>query len=118
MELSNTYRKGQERMMSTLSKLSSAAHSITPHMSDATSGIVNKLGIASVVTGGTNAIVTKAIETQNPTWLTVSNSVAMLSIVGSIMFIVKLSTDIYFARKKDKREQQEHDRKNANPAKK
>jgi hypothetical protein len=112
MELSNTYRKGQERMMSILGKLSNAAHSITPHMSDATSGIVNKLGIASVVTGGTNAIVTKAIETQDPTWLTVSNSVAMLSIVGSIMFIVKLSTDIYFARKKDKREQQEHDKKN------
>jgi hypothetical protein len=112
MELSNTYRKGQERMMSILGKLGNAAHSITPHMSDATSGIVNKLGIASVVTGGTNAIVAKAIETQDPTWLTVSNSVAMLSIVGSIMFIVKLSTDIYFARKKDKREQQEHDKKN------
>jgi hypothetical protein len=43
--------------------------------------------------------------------MTVSNAVAILSIVGSTMFIIKLAVDIYFARKKDKREQQEHDSK-------
>ena len=118
MGLTDTYKEGKERMMSILGKLNNAAHSIIPHMSDATSGILNKLGIASVVTGGTNAIVTTAIQTQDPTWLTVSNSVAIFSIVGSAMFIIKLAADIYFASKKDQREQQEHDRKNGNNTKK
>jgi len=99
-------------MMNTLGKLSNVLHSVTPHMRDATSGIIDKLGLVSVVTGGTNAIVTTAIETQSATWLTVSNSVAIFSIVGSAMFIVKLAADIYFARKKDKREQEAHDKKN------
>ena len=98
-------------MMSILGKLNNALHTITPHLSDATNGLVNKLGIVSVVTGGTNAIVTTAIETQNQTWLTVSNSVAIFSIVGSVMFIIKLGVDIYFARRKDKREQEEHDKR-------
>jgi hypothetical protein len=100
-------------MMSILSKLGSGIHTITPHMSEATSGIINKLGIASVVTGGTNAIVTNAIVTNDPTWLTISNAVGLLSIVGSSMFIIKICVDIYFARKKDKREEKEQDRKDS-----
>ena len=105
-------------MMNTLERLNNVLHAITPHMSDATSGLMNKIGLASVVTGGTNAIVTTAIETQNPTWLTISNAVAIVSIVGSIMFVIKLGADIYFAHRKDKREQlelklkvQEHNKK-------
>ena len=114
MQLTNIYRNGQEKMMSTLGKLNNVLHAITPHMSDATSGLINKVGIVSVVTGGTNAIVTTAIESQDPTWLTVSNSVAIFSIVGSAMFIVKLAADIYFARKKDQREQEAHEKNNQN----
>jgi len=86
------------------SKLNGVIQQITPHLSEATSGIINKLGIASVVTGGTNAIVTTALVTKDPTWLTVSNAVAIVSIVGSIVFIVKLITDFWYARKRDKRE--------------
>jgi membrane-bound ClpP family serine protease len=98
-------------MMNILSKLSSGLHSITPHMNEATSGIINKLGIASVVTGGTSALTSTAIVSRDPTWMTVSNAVAILSIVGSTMFIIKLAVDIYFARKKDKREEAEQKRK-------
>ena len=111
MQHTDTSKNESEKMMSILGKLNNALHTITPHLSDATSGIINKLGIVSVVTGGTNAIVTTAIETQNETWLTVSNSVAIFSIVGSVMFIIKLGVDIYFARRKDKREQEEHDKR-------
>lgn len=96
-------------MTNMLGKLNSAIHLITPHISDATSGVVNKIGIASVVTGGTNALVTTAIETQDPTWLTISNAVAIVSIAGSIVFMIKLSADFYFAWKKDKREQEAHE---------
>jgi hypothetical protein len=99
-------------MMSILSKLSVNLHSITPHINEATNGIINKLGIASVVTGGTSAITSTAIVSNDPTWLTVSNAVAILSIVGSSMFIIKLGVDIYFARKKDKREEAEQKRNN------
>ena len=97
--------------MSILNRLGVNLHSITPHISEATSGIINKLGIASVVTGGTNAIVTTAIVTKDPTWMTISNVVALLSIVGSTMFIIKLGVDIFYARKKDRREEKEQDRK-------
>ena len=111
MQHTDTSKNESEKMMSILGKLNNSLHTITPHLSDATNGLVNKLGIVSVVTGGTNAIVTTAIETQNETWLTVSNSVAIFSIVGSVMFIIKLGVDIYFARRKDKREQEEHDKR-------
>ena len=97
-------------MMSTLGRLNSVIHSITPHMSDATSGVMNKIGVVSLATGGTNAIVTTAIESQNEAWLTVSNAVAIVSIIGSIMFMIKLSADFYYARRKDKREQELHDK--------
>ena len=90
-----------------LLRLNNVLHSITPHLNDATNGLMNKVGLASVVTGGTNAIVTTAIETQNPTWMTISNAVAVVSIVGSVMFVIKLCADIYFAHRKDKREQLE-----------
>jgi hypothetical protein len=33
-----------------------------------------------------------------------------VSAVGGLMFIVKIIVDIYYARKKDKREQELHDR--------
>jgi hypothetical protein len=104
-------------MMNMLGRLNAVTHQITPHLSDATSGILNKIGIVSLATGGTNAIVTTAIETQNQTWLTISDTVAIISIIGSIVFITKLCVDIFYARKKDSREQKEHNRKmnNDNP---
>jgi hypothetical protein len=79
-------------------------------LSESSSGIINKIGIVSLTTGGTNAIVTNAIETQNETWLSISDAVAVVSIIGSIVFIIKLSADFYYARRKDKREQELHDR--------
>ena len=82
---------------------------------DATTGAINKLGIASVVTGLSNPIVNNAIENHSEAWLTISNAVAIFSIVGSGMFIIKICVDIYFARKKDKREQERHDIDNSAP---
>lgn len=87
-----------------LSKLSDVIHSITPYISDATSGVLNKIGITSLAATVSNAVVTKAIESQNETWLTISNSVAVVSIIGSIMFIVKLAYAVYFDRLRNKRE--------------
>ena len=113
MPQSSIYNGVQEKMMNTLGKLNNAIQSITPHISEATSGILNKIGVVSLATGGTNAIVTTAIESQNATWLTVSNAVAIVSIVGSIMFIVKLSVELYYARRADKREQESHDKRMA-----
>ena len=110
MAHSNTYKNAQERIKNMPARLSNVLHAIMPHLNDSMNGVINKIGIVSVVTGGTNAVVTTALETQDPTWLTISNSVAIFSIVGSVMFIIKLCVDIYFARRKDKREQEDHDR--------
>ena len=104
MQLTKIYYGAKGKMMNMLGKLNNAVHSITPHLSEATNGLINKVGIASVATGGTNAIVTTAIETQSETWLTVSNTVAVVSIIGSIMFIIKLAADVYYSRRRDARE--------------
>jgi hypothetical protein len=93
-----------------LHKLGGAPQQFMMSLSESSSGIINKIGIASLTTGGTNAIVTTALETQNETWLSISDTVAIVSIVGSIVFIIKLSADFYYARRKDKREQELHDR--------
>ena len=110
MQLTNIYRNGHAKMMNTVDKLNSAIQQIIPHLSESTSGIINKIGIVSLTTGGTNAIVTTAIETQNETWLSISDTVAIVSIIGSLVFIVKLSADFYYARRKDHREQELHDK--------
>jgi hypothetical protein len=98
-------------MMSILSKLSVNLQSITPHISEATNGIIAKLGLASVATGGTSAIVTKAVVTQDAAWISLSDAVAIASVVGSIMFVVNVTANVYFARKKDRREEAEQKRK-------
>jgi hypothetical protein len=91
-------------------KLITAMNYLGMHIAEASSGIINKIGIVSVGSGLTNTAVTAVIEPQNQTWLTVSTAVAILSIVGSTMFIIKIVVDIYYARKKDRREQDLHDR--------
>jgi hypothetical protein len=96
--------------VSILEKLGDVPHQLMISLSESSSGIINKIGIVSLTTGGTNAIVTNAIETQNETWLSISDAVAVVSIIGSIVFIIKLSADFYYARRKDKREQELHDR--------
>ena len=115
MAHSNTCKNGQGKINNMLVKLNSVLHEIMPHMNDATSGIINKVGLVSIVTGGTNAVVTTAIETQDPTWLTVSSLTGVLSAIGAGVFIinviVRAGAYLYFARRKDKREQEEHDRK-------
>ena len=110
MQLTNIYKNGREKMMSTANKLSGAIQQIMPHLSESTNGIINKIGIVSLTTGGTNAIVTQAIETQSETWLSISDAVAIVSIIGSLVFIIKLSADFYYARRKDQREQAIHDK--------
>ena len=98
-----------------LVKLNNAIHVITPHLSDSMSGIINKVGLVSIVTGGTNAVVTTALETQDPTWLTVSSLTGLLSAIGAGVFIinviVRAGAYLYFARRKDQREQEEHEKK-------
>ena len=110
MQLTSTFKNGSAKMTSIAEKLSAAAHQLMMSLSESSSGIINKIGIVSLTTGGTNAIVTNAIETQNETWLSISDAVAVVSIIGSIVFIIKLSADFYYARRKDKREQELHDR--------
>jgi hypothetical protein len=118
MQLTNIYKNGKEKMMSIANKLSGVLQQIIPHLSESTSGVIGKIGIVSLTTGGTNAIVTKAINTQNETWLSISDAVAIVSIIGSLAFIAKLASDFYYARRKDQREQEAHDQKmnNDNPA--
>ena len=98
-------------MMSILSKLNSGLHTIMPSINEAMNGMIAKLGLASVATGGTSVIVTQAAVTQDSAWISLSDVVAIASVVGSIMFVVNVSANVYFARKKDKREEEDQKRK-------
>ena len=121
MQHTNTFKDGYAKMMSIVDKLNSALHQIIPHLSESTSGIINKIGIVSLTTGGTNAVVTRAIETQNETWLSISDAVAIVSIVGSLVFMAnifynfyslrrKTKCDLYYAERDDRRKQEAHDK--------
>ena len=121
MQLTNIYKNGHAKMMNTADKLNNAIQQIIPHLSESTSGIINKIGIVSLTTGGTNAIVTTAIETQNETWLSISDAVAIVSIVGSLVFMAnifynfyslrrKTKCDLYYAERDDRRKQEAHDK--------
>jgi len=121
MQLTNTYKNGKEQMMSIVGKLNSAIQPIIPHLSEATSGVMNKVGMVSLATAGTNAVVTTAIETQNETWLSISEVGGIVSIVGAIVFMVnifykahslrrKTKCDLFYAEREDTRRQEAHDK--------
>ena len=80
------------------------------HIAEASAGIVNKIGLVSVGSGLTNTAVHTVVESQNQSWITLSSAVAVVSFAGSIMFILKIIVDVYYARRKDKREQERHDK--------
>ena len=80
------------------------------HIAEASTGIVNKIGIISVGGGITNTAVYSVVESQNQSWITLSSAVAVVSFAGSVMFILKIIVDVYYARRKDKREQERHDK--------
>ena len=83
------------------------------HVSKASSGIMNRVGMVSVGSGLTNSGITSIIQPQSQGWITLSQAGMTVSAVGGLMFIVKIVVDIYYARKKDRREQDLHDRNTA-----
>ena len=92
------------------SKMSSMISYLAQHIVEASTGIVNKIGIISLGGGITNTAVYSVVESQNQSWITLSSAVAVVSFAGSIMFILKIIVDVYYARRKDKREQERHDK--------
>ena len=92
------------------SKISSMISYLGQHIAEASTGIVNKIGLVSVGSGLTNTAVHTVVESQNQGWITLSSAVAVVSFAGSVMFILKIIVDVYYARRKDKREQERHDK--------
>jgi hypothetical protein len=90
--------------------MSSMISYLAQHIAEASTGIVNKIGIISLGGGITNTAVYSVVESQNQSWITLSSAVAVVSFAGSIMFILKIIVDVYYARRKDKREQERHDK--------
>ena len=91
-------------------KLMTTINYVSVHIAEASSGIINKIGIVSVGSGITNTAIYSTVESQNQSWITLSSAVAVVSFAGSIMFILKIIVDVYYARRKDKREQERHDK--------
>ena len=97
-------------MPSILEKLMTTINYVAVHIAEASSGIINKIGIVSVGSGITNTAIYSTVEPQNQSWITLSSAVAVVSFAGSVMFILKIIVDVYYARRKDKREQERHDK--------
>ena len=97
-------------MPSIAEKLMTTMNYVAVHIAESTTGIINKIGIVSLGSGITNTAIYSTVESQNQSWLTLSSAVAVVSFAGSIMFILKICVDVYYARRKDKREQERHDK--------
>lgn len=80
-------------------------HMMSEHADPVLSGIINKVGIASISIGGASAVSKIAVESQSETWLTITDVAGIVSIIGGCVFIIKLCVDMYYTRKKDKREE-------------
>ncbi len=89
-------------------KLTNLMHYLGMHIAEASSGIINKIGIVSVGSGLTNTAVTAVITPQNEKRLTVSNAVENLSIAGTAMILIKHMVDNYYARKKYKHKKKKY----------
>ena len=84
-------------------------HMMSEHGDHAVSGIINKVGLSSIALGAGSSASKIAVETQNETWLTITDIAGIVSIVGGVVFIFKLLVDIYYTRQKNKREKVEHE---------
>jgi high-affinity nickel permease len=78
---------------------------MSEHQDPILSGLINKLGIASISIGGASAVSKVAVETKNEAWLTITDVAGIVSIIGGFVFIIKLIVDMYYTRKKDRREE-------------
>ncbi len=87
-----------------MTRLTTLFHMMSDHGETLASKVINWVGLISITSGGTNAVVSKTIETQDETMLAISDWAGIVSIVGGCVFIFKLFTDMYFNYRKDQRE--------------
>lgn len=87
-------------------------HMMSDHGGHAASGMITKAGISSIALGAGSSASKLAIETQDPAWLTITDVAGIVSIIGGVVFIIKLFVDMYYANKKDKREEAQANAKN------
>lgn len=99
-----------------MTKLSEIIHNIITPISDQGNAILSKgivyfgLSGSSIGVAAGVARVTDNVDTQ---WLTLAEWGSVCGIVGGLTLAVKSGSDIYFAKKRDKREQELHDKEKA-----
>ena len=99
-----------------MSKIANLIHSLITPISDQGNAILSKsmvyLGVSGSSIGVASGVasVTGSVGTE---WLTLAEWGSVCGIVGGLTLAVKSGADIYFARKKDKREQEKFDKENS-----
>jgi hypothetical protein len=91
-----------------LAKLSDVLHIITPHMSQATSRMIDKIGLTTVGVTFANGAAVPILNVEDPIWLTVSHVIMVISGSGGLLFLIKQIVDIYFSFKRNSREVEVH----------
>ena len=91
-----------------LTKLSNLMHTISDHGDAALSKFINIFGVASVGGGAANYVVSKSKDIADPSIWTIPDYAGVVSIVGGVVLIVKLCSDMYFNAKRNKREKENH----------
>ena len=91
-----------------LTKLSNLMHTISDHGDAALSKFINIFGVASVGGGAANYVVSKSKDVVDPSVWTIPDYAGVVSIIGGLVLIIKLGSDMYFNAKRHKREKELH----------
>ena len=98
-----------------LTKISNLMHAISDHGDAALSKFINIFGVASVGGGAANYVVSKSKHVSDPDIWTIPEIAGVVSIVGGVVLIIKLCSDMYFNSKRHKREKELHKESIKNP---
>lgn len=91
-----------------MTKVSNLMHAISDHGDAALSKFINIFGVASVGGGAANYVVSKSQDVVDPNLWTIPDYAGVVSIIGGVVLIIKLVSDMYFNAKRHKREKEIH----------
>lgn len=87
-----------------LGKLNAVILAITPHMSEATSRMMDKIGLVTIGVAAVNGAATPLIDPHAGFWLAASHIIMVISGTGGVLFVVKQVVDMYYSWKRNLRE--------------
>lgn len=94
-----------------MNKASGMIQQILTPISDQGNAMFSKVAVYVGVSGSSIGVASGVAKTStiDPMWLSLSDWGSICGIAGGITLVLKSGVDIYFARKKDRREEEQHE---------